>query len=381
MNDYTASTYGDRIAERYDRMHSDGPATQATVNVLAGLAAGGRALELGIGTGRVALPLAARGVEVHGIDASRAMVAKLRAKPGGGAIAVTIGDFAAFQVDGRFDLIFVVFNTFFELVTQEAQVQCYRHVAAHLSPGGVFLIEAFVPDPGRFTRGQSLGVTRIDPDLVSLDVARHDPVAQRVYSQHLIFTESGTRLYPVQLRYAWPSELDLMARLAGLRLERIYGSLAADRRLAAAVARFRGMRVLRQDPWECLISFLCSAASNIPRISSNIESICRTYGPPLGDAAATRHGFPTPEQLAAATESELRSLGLGYRAAYLTAAAHRIAAGNLDLYALREAPYEAALEALLSLHGVGDKVANCVLLFAGPARGLPGGHPHRAAAA
>ena len=218
MNDYTASTYGDRIAERYDRMHSDGPATQATVNVLAGLAAGGRALELGIGTGRVALPLAARGVEVHGIDASRAMVAKLRAKPGGAAIAVTIGDFAAFQVDGRFDLIFVVFNTFFELVTQEAQVQCYRHVAAHLSPGGVFLIEAFVPDPGRFTRGQSLGVTRIDPDLVSLDVARHDPVAQRVYSQHLIFPESGTRLYPVQLRYAWPSELDLMARLAGLRL-------------------------------------------------------------------------------------------------------------------------------------------------------------------
>ena len=147
-------------------------------------------------------------------------------------------------------------------------------------------------------------------------------------------------------------------------LQRIYDSLAADSRLAAAGARYRGMRVLRQDPWECLISFLCTAASNIPRITSNIESICRTYGRPLGDAGAPRHSFPTPDQLAAASESDLRSLGLGYRAAYLTAAARCIGAGDLDLYALREAPYEAALEALLSLHGVGDKVANCVLLFA-----------------
>ena len=218
MRDYTAATYGDRIAARYDQMHPDGPATQAVASVLAGLAAGGRALELGVGTGRVALPLAARGVEVHGIDASQAMVAKLHAKPGGAAIPVTIGDFAEFRVDGRFSLVFVVFNTFFGLVTQEAQVQCFRNAAAHLDPGGVFLIDAFVPDPGRFARGQSLNVNHIEADQVELDVARHDPLAQRVDSQHLIFTESGTRLYPVQLRYAWPSELDLMARLAGLRL-------------------------------------------------------------------------------------------------------------------------------------------------------------------
>lgn len=218
MKEYTAATYGDRIAERYDDLHPDGPATQAVANVLAGLAASGRALELGIGTGRVALPLAARGVEVHGIDTSRAMVAKLRAKPGGAAIPVTIGDFAAFRVGGRFDLVYVVFNTFFGLVTQEAQVQCFRHVAVHLKPGGVFVIEAFVPDPGRFTRGQSMSVNHVATDQVELDVARHDPLAQRVDSQHLIFTESGTRLYPVRLRYAWPSELDLMARLAGLRL-------------------------------------------------------------------------------------------------------------------------------------------------------------------
>lgn len=218
MKDYTAATYGDRIAERYDRMHPDGPATQAVAKVLAGLAAGGRALELGIGTGRVALPLAAHGVEVHGIDASHAMVEKLRAKPDGAGIPVTIGDFAAFQVDGKFSLIFVVFHTFFGLATQEAQVQCFRNAAAHLHPGGVFLIEAFVPNPGRFTRAQSLNVNRIEADQVELDVARHDPLTQRVHSQHLIFTESGTRLYPVQLRYAWPAELDLMARLAGLRL-------------------------------------------------------------------------------------------------------------------------------------------------------------------
>ena len=147
-------------------------------------------------------------------------------------------------------------------------------------------------------------------------------------------------------------------------LEMIYGSLSADRRLAAAIACYRGMRVLRQDPWECLVCFLCTAASNIPRITRNIESICQAYGQPLGEGTTARHGFPTPEQLAAASETELRTLGLGYRAAYLTSVARRIAAGDLDLYALREAPYEAALEALLSLHGVGDKVANCVLLFA-----------------
>ena len=147
-------------------------------------------------------------------------------------------------------------------------------------------------------------------------------------------------------------------------LERIYGSLGADGRLAAAIARYRGMRVLRQDPWECLVCFLCTAVSNIPRITRNIESICQAYGRPLGEGAGTRRSFPTPEQLAAAGEARLRALGLGYRAAFLTSVARSIAAGNLDLYALREAPYAAALDALLSLHGVGDKVANCVLLFA-----------------
>ena len=218
MNDYTAATYGDRIAESYDRMYPGGAGVEPSVNVLAKLAGGGRALELGIGTGRVALPLAERGVTVQGIDASQAMVDRLRAKPGGDAIPVTIGDFAEFQVDSRFELIFVVCNTLFGLATQDAQVQCFQRVAEHLAAGGTFLIEAFVPDPARFVGGRNLSVTGIEPDLVTLDVARHDAANQRVYSQHLLLTEAGTRLYPVQLRYAWPSELDLMARLAGLRL-------------------------------------------------------------------------------------------------------------------------------------------------------------------
>ena len=218
MNDYTAATYGDRIAESYDRMYPGGGGVEPSVNVLAKLAGGGRALELGIGTGRVALPLAERGVTVHGIDASQAMVDRLRAKPGGDAIPVSIGDFAEFQVDSRFELIFVVCNTLFGLATQDAQVQCFQRVAEHLAAGGTFLIETFVPDPARFVGGRNLSVSGIEPDLVTLDVARHDAANQRVYSQHLLLTEAGTRLYPVQLRYAWPSELDLMARLAGLRL-------------------------------------------------------------------------------------------------------------------------------------------------------------------
>ena len=180
-------------------------------------------------------------------------------------------------------------------------------------------------------------------------------------------------LRPTSAGVEFATHPDCAARIAPLLadylaldtdLERIYRSLTADRRLAAAIARCRGMRVLRQDPWECLVCFLCTAASNIPRITRNIESICQAYGKPLGEGAAARHGFPTPQQLAAAGETELRALGLGYRAAFLSSVARSIAAGELDLLALRESPYEAALEALLSLHGVGDKVANCVLLFA-----------------
>ena len=146
-------------------------------------------------------------------------------------------------------------------------------------------------------------------------------------------------------------------------LESIYDSIAADDRMMAAIARFRGMRVLRQDPWECLVSFICSSASNIPRITKNVESICNSFGRPLTSGERPWHVFPTPPELAGAGERRLREFGLGYRAAYLDATARAIADGEVDLFTLREAPYEDALEALIALDGVGDKVANCVLLF------------------
>lgn len=216
MNEYLASTYGDRIADRYDDMY---PAIdQAAIDLLEALASGGPVLELGIGTGRIALPLASRGLKVQGVDASEAMVARLRAKPGGRDIPVTIADFREFDLGERFALIFVAFNTIFALQTQEEQVQCFRTVARHLQPRGCFLIEAFVPDLTRFDLGQRASVRSLDPDSAMLELSRHDPVAQRVDSQLVHLSSRGLELYPVRLRYAWPSELDLMARLAELTL-------------------------------------------------------------------------------------------------------------------------------------------------------------------
>ena len=216
MTEYLASTYGDRIADQYDAMH---PAIdQAAIELLGELASGGPVLELGIGTGRIALPLAARGLKVQGVDASEAMVARLRAKPGGEDIPVRIGDFREFDLGEKFALIFVAFNTIFALQSQEEQVQCFRTAARHLQPGGCFLIEAFVPDLARFDRDQRVSVRSIDPDTAMLELSRHDPVLQRVESQLVHVSSRGVQLYPVQLRYAWPSELDLMARLADLTL-------------------------------------------------------------------------------------------------------------------------------------------------------------------
>ena len=225
MSDFGPSTYGDRIADIYDRYvdPSVGATTPLAVDFLAALAGGGRALELGVGTGRLALPLAERGVHVQGIDASQAMLDRLRAKPGGEDIALTLGDFADVAVDGDFDLIYVVFNTFFALLEQDRQVICFSQVAAHLTAHGVFVIEAFVPDPTLYDRGQRLSAVRVETDRVQLDASRLDPVTQRVTSQHILIGAEGIMLLPIQLRFAWPSELDLMARLAGLRLRERYG--------------------------------------------------------------------------------------------------------------------------------------------------------------
>lgn len=218
--DYTPSTYGERIAGVYDEWFGLPADTGPAVELLASVAGHGPVLELGIGTGRIALPLADRGVEVHGVDASEAMVARLREKPGGDRIAVSMGDFADVGelVEGAFSLIFVVFNTFFALLTQDDQIRCFQGVAHRLADDGAFLMQAFVPDVTRFDRGQRLEAMDVGTDIVHVEATRHDAVNQRVTGQHMVFEEDRTRLLPVSLRYAYPSELDLMAKLAGLRL-------------------------------------------------------------------------------------------------------------------------------------------------------------------
>jgi Methyltransferase domain len=220
MTEYGPSTYGDRVADVYDCMPQVlARDVERAVLTLAELAGPGPVLELSIGTGRLALPLAARGLAVRGIDASEAMVQKLRVKPGGERIPVAIGNFADVVVDGRFPLIFVAFNTFFGLLSQDEQVRCFARVAEHLTAEGVFVLEAFVPDVTRFDRGQRLGVTHLDVDDVQLEASTHDPLTQRIRSLHVTLSnEGGMRLYPVHVRYAWPSELDLMAKLADLHL-------------------------------------------------------------------------------------------------------------------------------------------------------------------
>jgi SAM-dependent methyltransferase len=220
---YDPATYGDRMAGVYDEWFGTPDDADDAVSFLSELAGRGPALELGIGTGRVALPLARKGVEVHGIDASEAMVKKLRAKPGGQGVHVGIGDFAGVDVDGRFSLVYVVFNTFFALLTQEDQVRCFANVAERLDEGGTFVVEAFVPDPARLAGGEVTQTKRVEVDRVFLETSRYDPVHQRVYSQNISMGEAETKFYPVQIRYAWPSELDLMARLAGLRLRERFG--------------------------------------------------------------------------------------------------------------------------------------------------------------
>jgi len=211
--------FGDRVAATYDESSADmfePGVVDAAADLLAGLAAGGRALELGIGTGRIALPLARRGVPVHGIDLSRAMVARLRAKPGGDAIGVTIGDFATTRVDGTFSVAYLVFNTIMNLTTQAAQVACFRNVAAHLEPGGCFVIEVGIPDLRRLPPGQNVVPFHVSPTGWAFDV--YDVATQAMSSNYVEVTGGRGEYTSIPFRYVWPAELDLMAQLAGLRL-------------------------------------------------------------------------------------------------------------------------------------------------------------------
>jgi SAM-dependent methyltransferase len=211
-------SFGEDVAEMYvDLQRGDETAAVAFLEELAGA---GPALELAIGAGRIALPLAARGIQVDGVDISPAMVAQLRARPGGDQIAVTIGDFADVPVQGAYRLIYVVWNTLFNLLTQEDQVRCFENVAAHLVDDGAFVIEAFRPDYlYRLRDDQYVDAEAVEVDEVRLDVARHDPLKQLLAESHVHLSREGVRVYPIVARYAWPSELDLMARIAGLRLK------------------------------------------------------------------------------------------------------------------------------------------------------------------
>ena len=212
--------YCDSWAGVYDEHHAEMDPAPA-VEFLAGLAGDHRALELAIGTGRVALPLAARGIAVEGIDASTAMVERLRAKPGGASIPVVMGDMAEVGTTGPFGLVYLVFNSLFGLLTQARQADCFRNVARVLGPGGVFVIECFVPDLSRFDRNQRVQTHVVTEDSAVLELSRHDPVHQLITTQIITF-DGGTHLRPVAMRYSWPSELDLMAQQAGLRLRERY---------------------------------------------------------------------------------------------------------------------------------------------------------------
>ncbi len=222
-------SFDEAATEVYDDVSQRGNEME-TVAFLEQLARGGPALELAIGTGRIALPLAARGIRVDGIDFSSAMIAKLRAKPGGTQIAVTMGNFADVAVKGRYRLIYLVFNTLFNLLSQDEQVHCFRNVADHLTDDGCFVVEAFVPAfLHRLHNNQYVDAEAIGVDEVRLDVLRHDMARQMIEESHVSLSSAGIRLNPVVQRYAWPSELDLMARIAGLRLKQRWAGWRQER--------------------------------------------------------------------------------------------------------------------------------------------------------
>ena len=211
--------FGERVAARYDASAADlfePAAVDPVVDFLADLAGHGAALELGIGTGRIALPLARRGIRVHGIDLSEAMVARLRAKPGAEQIGVTIGDFATATVDGRFSVAYLVFNTIMNLTTQDGQVACFQNVAAHLEPGGCFVIEVMVPALRRLPPGETVRAFTVSATRLGFD--EYDVASQGLISHHYSVVDGNLEVVSMPFRYVWPSELDLMARLAGMTL-------------------------------------------------------------------------------------------------------------------------------------------------------------------
>ncbi len=197
--------------------------TDGAVARLKELAGKGPVLELGVGTGRVALPLAEEGLEVHGIEASKAMIAKLREKPGGEAIQIMEGDFADVETSATYSMVFAVYNTFSALLDQERQIRCLANVAKKLLPGACLVLECAVPDHQRLAKEQDVQVRYVDADLLVLHASRYDSVQQMAVGQSIIVANGSIHSFPAQARYTWPSELDLMARLAGLQREHRWG--------------------------------------------------------------------------------------------------------------------------------------------------------------
>jgi SAM-dependent methyltransferase len=212
------------VAERFDERyaHKDVPAVvEPIVGLLAELAGAGHALEFGVGTGRIALPLARLGVPVHGIDLSEAMVARLRSKRDAERVAVTVGDFATTTVDGTYSVVYLVANTIMNLTTQDEQVACFRNAAAHLEPNGSFLIEVLVPRLQRLPPGETFQPFSVEPGHLGFD--EYDVVRQGLVSHHYWIDDGKVEVISPPFRYVWPAELDLMARLAGLTLRERWG--------------------------------------------------------------------------------------------------------------------------------------------------------------
>ncbi|GIG41858.1 methyltransferase [Cellulomonas phragmiteti] len=219
---WDAGTYGARWSGIYDSL--PWPEPDQTVDFLSGLAGDGRVLELAIGTGRVAIPLAARGIDVEGIDTSQKMIEMLRSKDGGEQIVVHEADISDFTLEDRYGLAFLVLNTIYALQSQDEQISCFESVAGVVEPGGHFVVEAFMPDPTRFRRNSWMQVHDIGLDHVIVEADRHDPSTQQILEQHIHIRDGKIELFPAFLRYVWPSEMDLMARLTGFTLAARYGS-------------------------------------------------------------------------------------------------------------------------------------------------------------
>ncbi len=243
MQKFDSRSYGKAVARTFDTLYPEVPKDDPMVQALADWAGRGPVLELGIGTGRVAIPLARRSVHVDGLDVSAEMLVRLRSKAGKAPVRAHVGDMADFRLDRTYPLIYVVFNTFFQLASAEGQANCFAAAARHLDPGGLFVLQLFFPDLTRYHHGQSTMTRTVGVDSVELECSRLDLVEQTIWQHHVVLSPRGVRMTPVELRYVWPNEMDLMARCAGLRLKGRWGGWEQE----PFTADTRGMYVVAYE--------------------------------------------------------------------------------------------------------------------------------------